>query len=67
MSVKDIHDAVASKDDKIIVNYIFLQIDKEKTGWVSKEELYDFILSQEHIIKGYQIDPKWLFTDLDNF
>jgi hypothetical protein len=39
MSVKDIKDVLATKDDKFIAGYIFAQIDGGKSGLVSKEEL----------------------------
>lgn len=58
---------IAKKDDKFIASYIFAQIDAGKAGFISKEELHDYILSQVHIINGYNIDTKWLYTDLDNF
>jgi hypothetical protein len=66
-SVKDVGSVVVGKDDKVIVGYVFVQLDKEKTGWISKEELHDYLLTQPHIISGYHIDVKWLYTDLDNF
>lgn len=58
---------IATKDDKFIAGYIFTQLDSGKVGLISKEELIEYILSQQHIINGYNIDTKWLFTDLDNF
>jgi hypothetical protein len=66
-SVKDIKDVISTKDDKFIAAYIFAQIDKGKIGLISKEELHEYLLSQQHVINGYNIDTKWLFTDLDNF
>lgn len=67
MSVKDLKDVIATKDDKFISSYIFTQLDSDKVGFISKEEFHEYILSQQHIINGYHIDTKWLFTDLDNF
>lgn len=66
-SVKDIRDIIAKKDDKFIASYIFAQVDKGKVGFISKEELHEYLISQQHIINGYNIDTKWLYTDLDNF
>ena len=43
------------------------QIDKEKKGLVSKQELYEYIQQNEKILGGYDIDMKWLFADLDSF
>lgn len=34
---------------------------------MSKEELAEYILAKEHIVKAYHIDRRWLYTDLDNF
>ena len=42
-------------------------IDVDKRGTVSKDELVEYLSSKEHIIRGYHIDLKWLHTDLDNF
>lgn len=47
--------------------YIFTQVDTSKTGLISKQQLHDYLLKQQFIIRGYNIDTKWLFTDLDNF
>ena len=42
-------------------------IDVDKRGMISKEELVYYLSSNDHLIKGYHIDLKWLHTDLDNF
>ena len=67
MSIKDLKDVIATRDDKFIASYIFAQLDSDKVGMISKEEFHEYVLSQQHIINGYDIDTKWLFTDLDNF
>jgi hypothetical protein len=43
------------------------EIDVDKKGMISKDELADYLNVKEHLIKGYHIDLKWLHTDLDNF
>lgn len=43
------------------------EIDVDKRGTISKDELVEYLSSKDHIIKGYHIDLKWLHTDLDNF
>jgi hypothetical protein len=43
------------------------ELDVDKRGMISKEELYEYIQTKKHIINGYHIDLKWLHTDLDNF
>ncbi len=58
---------LASKDDKFIAKYVFAQVDVDKRGLLSKEELLDYITKNEHIVKSYNIDLKWIFTDLDNY
>ena len=42
-------------------------MDVDKRGLLSKEELLDYITKNEHIVKSYNIDLKWIFTDLDNY
>ena len=42
-------------------------MDVDKKGLLSKEELLDYITKNEHIIKSYNIDLKWIYTDLDNY
>lgn len=58
---------IASKDDKFIGKYIMAEIDIDKKGIISKDELIDYLSTKDHLIKGYHIDLKWLHTDLDNF
>jgi Ca2+-binding EF-hand superfamily protein len=43
------------------------EIDVDKRGTISKEELVEYLATKDHLIKGYHIDLKWLHTDLDNF
>ena len=42
-------------------------IDVDKKGAISKDELVDYLSTRDHLIKGYHIDLKWLHTDLDNY
>jgi hypothetical protein len=63
----DIEHKIASKDDKFIGKYIMAEIDVDKHGTISKDELVDYLSSKDHLIKGYHIDLRWLHTDLDNF
>ena len=42
-------------------------MDVDKKGLLSKEELLDYITKNEHIIQSYNIDLKWIYTDLDNY
>lgn len=43
------------------------EIDTDKRGTISKDQLVDYLMTKDHLIKGYHIDLKWLHTDLDNF
>ena len=43
------------------------EIDVNKRGTISKDELADYLSTKDHLINGYHIDLKWLHTDLDNF
>ncbi len=43
------------------------EVDLDKRGTISKDELIDYLSSKQHLIKGYHIDLKWLHTDLDSF
>ena len=37
VSIKDLKDVIATKDDKFISSYIFAQLDIDKIGLISKE------------------------------
>ncbi|EAR94644.1 hypothetical protein TTHERM_00052590 (macronuclear) [Tetrahymena thermophila SB210] len=55
------------KDDDFILKFLFMQIDTQKSGLVSSQEIFDSLKENKDAIVYFDLCVKTLYSDLDKF